>query len=50
MNFRYHPERNFSSFGGKQRPVNQDAIVQHVGFMGNLTMANPLHQAKLRNV
>lgn len=50
LNFRYHPERNFSAFGGKQRPVNQDAIVQHVGFMGNLTMANPLHQAKLRNV
>lgn len=45
--FRYHPDRNFVAFGGKQRPVNQDAIVQHIGFFGNLTMANPLFQAKL---
>ena len=35
------------AFGGKQRPVNQDAIVQHIGFYGNNTLANPLHQAKL---
>ena len=34
-------------FGGKQTPVNQDAIVQHVGFFGELTMNNPLHMAKL---
>lgn len=45
--FRYHPDRNFVAFGGKQRPVNQDAIVQHIGFYGNLTLANPLWQAKL---
>src|SRR5690606_34631068 len=44
---RYHPDRNFVAFGGKQRPVNQDAIVQHIGFFGNLTLANPLWQAKL---
>lgn len=48
MRFRYHAERNFTAFGGKQRPVNQDAVVQHVGFYGNLTLANPLFQAKLR--
>jgi hypothetical protein len=48
IRFRYHPDRNFVAFGGKQRPVNQDAVVQHIGFYGNLTMANPLHQAKLR--
>lgn len=47
LRFRYHPDRNFVSFGGKQRPVNQDAIVQHIGFYGNLTLANPLFQAKL---
>jgi hypothetical protein len=47
LRFRYHPDRNFVAFGGKQRPVNQDAVVQHIGFFGNLTMANPLHQAKL---
>ncbi len=45
--FRYHPDRNFSKVGGKQMPVNQDAIVQHVGFMGELTMCNPMHNAKL---
>ena len=47
LRFRYHADRNFVAFGGKQRPVNQDAVVQHIGFYGNLTIANPLHQAKL---
>lgn len=47
LTFRYHPDRNFVKFGGKQTPVNQDAIVQHVGFFGELTMKNPLHMAKL---
>ncbi len=47
IRFRYHPDRNFVAFGGKQRPVNQDAIVQHIGFFGNVTLANPLFQAKL---
>lgn len=47
LKFRYHPDRNFSKIGGKQTPVNQDAIVQHIGFMGELTMCNPLHMAKL---
>lgn len=47
IRFRYHPDRNFVAFGGKRQPVNQDAIVQHIGFFGNLTLANPLHQAKL---
>lgn len=45
--FRYHPDRNFVKFGGKQMPINQDAIVQHIGFMGELTLNNPLHTAKL---
>lgn len=47
LKFRYHPDRNFEKFGGKQTPINQDAIVQHVGFMGELTMNCPLHMAKL---
>lgn len=47
LKFRYHPDRNFVKFGGKQTPVNQDAIVQHIGFFGELTMNNPLHMAKL---
>lgn len=47
IRFRYHPDRNFVAFGGKRMPVNQDAMVQHIGFFGNLTLANPLFQAKL---
>jgi hypothetical protein len=31
LKFRYHKDRNFSKFGGKQTPVNQDAVVQHIG-------------------
>ncbi|MDF1778555.1 MAG: phage major capsid protein [Rhizobiaceae bacterium] len=49
LRFRYHPDRNFVKFGGKQAPVNQDAIVQHIGFYGNLTLNNPLHVAKLHD-
>jgi hypothetical protein len=45
--FRYHPKRNFQSFGGRQMPINQDAVVEHVGFMGELTLNNPLYQTKL---
>ena len=47
LRFRYHKDRNFAKFGGKQTPVNQDAVVQHIGFFGELTMVNPLHTAKL---
>ncbi len=47
LRFRYHPDRNFVKFGGKQTPINQDAIVQHIGFYGELTLNNPLHTAKL---
>ncbi len=47
LKFRYHPDRNFTKFGDKAVPVNQDAIVGHVGFFGELTMNNPLHMVKL---
>jgi hypothetical protein len=46
---RYHPQRNFSKMGGKQRPINQDAVVQQIGFMGELTMRDPQHMAKLNS-
>ena len=49
LKFRYHADRNFTKFGGKQMPVNQDAMVQHIGFYGNLTLCNPLHMAKLHD-
>jgi hypothetical protein len=44
---RHHPQRNFSKMGGKQRPINQDAIVQQLGFMGEMTMRDPQHLSKL---
>lgn len=47
LRFRFHPDRNFTRFGGLQTPINQDAVVQHIGFYGELTLTNPLHQAKL---
>ena len=47
LKFRYHKDRNFEAFGGKRVPLNQDAIVEMIGFMGNLTLNNPLHTAKL---
>lgn len=47
LRFRYHPDRNFVKFGGKQAPINQDAIVQHIGFFGEVTMNCPLHMAKM---
>ena len=47
LKFRYNPNRNFERFGGKQMPINQDAVIQHIGFMGEMTMNNPLHMVKL---
>lgn len=47
LGFHVHPDRNFASLGPKQMPLNQDMVVQHVGFMGNLVMKNPIHMAKL---
>lgn len=47
MRFRYHPERNFNKIGKAMMPVNQDAVVQHIGIMGELTLTNPLHMVKL---
>jgi hypothetical protein len=44
---RYHPERNFDKIGRAMMPINQDAVVQYIGFMGELTMTNPLFQWKL---
>jgi hypothetical protein len=47
LGFRYHPERNFSKIGKTQMPINQDGVVQHIGFMGNMILKNPLHTAKI---
>lgn len=44
LRMRYNPSRNFSKLfeGEGLKPINQDAIVQYIGFMGELTMVNPL--------
>lgn len=48
MKVRYNPSRNFDKlFDKSMMPINQDAIVQYIGFMGELTMFNPLFQWKL---
>lgn len=47
LRLRYHPERNFNKIGRALMPINQDAVVQYIGFMGELTQTNPLFQWKL---
>jgi hypothetical protein len=42
LKMRYHPERNFDKIGRSMMPINQDAVVQYIGFMGELTLNNPL--------
>src|SRR5262245_12142565 len=41
---RYHPDRNFDKLftGDGQMPIDKDAIAQFLGWMGELTMTNPL--------
>ena len=48
---RYNENRNFSTLfdGDGQKPINQDAIVQFVGFMGEITMTNPAFNGRLFN-
>lgn len=43
----YHPDLKFAPIGGKQMPLNQYAIAQHVGIMANIIMKNPLFNAKM---
>jgi hypothetical protein len=43
---RVHPERNFNKIGKSMMPINQDAVVQYIGFMGELTQVNPLFNWK----
>jgi hypothetical protein len=44
LRLRYHPQRNFDKLfdGDGQMPIDKDAIAQFIGFMGELTMTNPL--------
>lgn len=44
LRLRYNPSRNFDKLfdGDGQMPMNQDALAQFIGWMGELTMTNPL--------
>ena len=44
LRLRYHPNRNFDKLfeGDGQMPIDKDAIAQFIGWMGELTMVNPL--------
>jgi hypothetical protein len=46
---RYHPQRNFDKVfdGDGQMPIDKDAIAQFIGWMGELTMVNPLFNWRL---
>jgi hypothetical protein len=41
---RYHPNRNFDKLfdSDGMMPIDKDAIAQFIGWMGELTMKNPL--------
>jgi hypothetical protein len=46
---RYHPSRNFDKLfdGEGMMPIDKDAIAQFIGWMGELTMTNPLFNWRL---
>ena len=49
LRMRYNPDRNFDTLfkGDGAKPINQDAIAQFVGWMGELTITNPLFNFRL---
>jgi hypothetical protein len=49
LRLRYHPNRNFDRIfkGEGMMPIDKDAIAQFIGWMGELTMTNPLFNWKL---
>ena len=46
---RYHPNRNFDKLfeGDGMMPIDKDCVAQFIGFMGELTMVNPLFNWRL---
>jgi hypothetical protein len=49
LRLRYNPDRNFDKLfdGDGQKPINQDAVAQFIGWMGELTMVNPRFNFRL---
>jgi len=44
LRIRYNPQRNFDKLfdDGGQMPIDKDAVAQFIGWMGELTMVNPM--------
>ena len=49
LRLRYHPSRNFDKLfpGDGMQPIDKDAIAQFIGWMGELTMTNPMFNWRL---
>jgi len=49
LRLRYNPARNFDKLfdGEGQMPIDKDAIAQFIGWMGELTMTNPMFNWRL---
>jgi hypothetical protein len=49
LKIRYHPSRNFDKIfdGDGQMPIDKDAVAQFIGWMGELTMTNPMFNWRL---
>ena len=52
LRLRYHPGRNFDRVfkGEGQMPIDKDAIAQFIGWMGELTMTNPMFNWKMTTI
>lgn len=51
LRLRYNPSRNFDTLfdGDGQKPINQDALAQYIGWMGEMTLINPLFTWRFRD-
>jgi len=47
LHWRPHSARNFVAIGGDRQSVNQDAVVRHIGWAGNLTCSGAQFQGVL---
>ncbi|MCH9837504.1 phage major capsid protein [bacterium] len=47
LHWRPHSARNFKPIGGDRQSVNQDAVVRHIGWAGNLTCSGVQFQGVL---
>ena len=49
LRIRYNPSRNFDNLfdSGGQMPIDKDAVAQFIGWMGEMTMTNPMFNWRL---